>query len=762
MSKPWEQYQNPAGPWQKYQQEPSTKESDGDSEGGLLGDLWRFATGEGRTTESTETLKMVDAAPEFSGTAQGLVKGIQGLIENPSENLAMALTSDPKERVQIIRNVFPDATFWQDEKGNPGVDLPSGSYMLAKPGMRTLDVVNAIQEGLGVGLMATPAGGAIRAAGITGLKGVVAKEALAGGMYGAAQQALEAGGGGGFDVSDVAISSAGNAIFPAVGAGLRKMIPPKEGRTVEMSVEGEKKADSPTAEVRKAIRELGVAQTKQTEKLQAAAILVRPNMDILAAGQRLGVTPDELLPHHYSDNEAFRDVIGGMASSQQWALMEVEERLLNKLNEVASDFITNNGGSLDGSIVSQEIKDALESEINGLSQRSKMFYDQVNEVISPLTKVDAPRTLEYLDSVSDQYGGPDRLTTFEKDVYRDFDPEKGVRTWAGFNDRRADVGDARDKTRAGDNRRDYRRASMLYGPMKEDGRDIASKHGVLDEWDTANRYHALSEELESVKQKLLGRNGQYDAMPRLVSAMKGLSSGKTSAFQEIMGLIPKDMQNQAVMTGLREMFSKGSAAESILHLPGAVNWLRDVMENKKSYQALTSFMSPGAVQQLSDLSVLFNGVNRGRKSLLGDTGNKLKDLAKAIAAEGGFAKFTAQNPIASKVGKSALILRASPIGGMAVRAMSDAMEGASDAVVARAADLIITPQFTKFATLMDQGGTGEQINRLHDELVKTPQFKAWFKELAPEAKSVVRRGFVQWLISEMEAEQGRQDLTGQQ
>lgn len=760
MSKPWEQYQNTAGPWQQYQQKTSTEDDSGEPGGGLLGAAWRFATGEDRSTEATETLKMVDAAPEFSGSAQGLVKGIQGLIEHPSENLAMALTSDPKERVQIIRSIFPDAKFWQDEKGNPGVDLPSGSYMLAKPGIRTLDVVNAIQEGLGVGLMATPAGGVVRAAGMTGLKGTVAKEALAGGMYGAAQQALEASGGGNFDAPDIAFSAAGNAIFPAVGAGLRQILPARVGRAADVAPEEQKGGRSPTGEVRRAIRELGVAQTRQQEKIKAAASLVQPNADILAAGQRLGVMPDELLPHHYSDNEAFRDVIGGMASSQQWALMEVEERLLNKLDEVASDFITDNGGSLDGSIVSQEIKDALESEINGLSQRSKMFYDQVNEVISPLTKVDAPRTLEHLDNMADQYGGLDRLTSFEKDVSKDFGPD-GVRTWAGFNDRRADVGDALEKTRSGDNRRDYRRSAMLYGPMSEDARDIARTHGVLNEWDTANRYYAMSEELRAAKKQLLGRDEIHDAMPRIITAMKGLSTGKTASFQTIMGLIPEDLHNQAVMTGIREMLTGGSKAADVLSLPGAVTWLRDVMENKESYQALKSYMSPGAVQQMEDIFTLFSGINRGRKSLLGDTGNKLKDLAKAIAAEGGFTRFTSHNPIASRVGKSALILKASPMGGVAVRAMSDAMEGASDALVARAADLIITPQFTKLATAIDGRAPGEQINQLHDELVKTPQFKAWFKDLVPETKSAVRRGFTQWLISEIEAEQGRQDLTEQ-
>ena len=138
-------------------------------------------------------------------------------------------------------------------------------------------------------------------------------------------------------------------------------------------------------------------------------------------------------------------------------------------------------------------------------------------------------------------------------------------------------------------------------------------------------------------------------MPKVIPAMKGLSSGKISAFKAVMDLIPEDLQNQAVRTGLREMFTEGSKAADVLHLPGAVNWLRDVMGNNESYQVLTSYMSPGASQQLPDVFTLFNGINRGRKSLLGDTGNKLKDLAKAIAAEGGFTKFATQNPIATKV-----------------------------------------------------------------------------------------------------------------
>lgn len=713
-----------------------------------------------RRTIETETLPVIDVAPEFGGS-----------LDNPSlgdalsiRSLAMAFANNATERGKIVREHFPEASLWIDKGNNLGVTLPSGKrYMLDKPGIRTHDVLGLVASAAPAIAAAPIVAPLVAGAGLSGAAGAIITAAATEATGETIRQGTQVAGGGDFNAGDVALAGLIGGGFGGVGYGIGQAWASRAAGKAESVVEAPgaipaETSASPAGEVRKAVRELGASQAKQQDKLAAVADLVQPNSDILEAGQRLGITPGELLPHHYSDNEAFRDVIGGMASSQRWSLMEAEDALMKKLDDVTSDFITNNGGALDGSIVSQEIRDALEAEINGLSQRSKELYKEVDEVISPLTEVDAPRTLEHLDTVADQYGGLERLTSFERDVSKDFGPD-GVRTWAGFNDRRADVGDALEKTLAGDKRRDYRRAAMLYGPMKDDARDIARSHGVLEPWDTANKYHALSEELKATKTKLLGRNDQHDAMPKVISAMKGLASGKTSAFQDVMSLIPDDLQNQAVMTGLREMLTQGSKAADVLHLPGAVTWLRDVMENKESYRMLTTYMSPGASQQLPDVFTLFNGINRGRKSLLGDTGNKLKDLAKAIAAEGGFTKFATQNPIATKIAKSAVIAKTGPIGGYTARAVSEAMAGASDEVVSKAADLIRTPEFTKLATAMDSAtndAAQEAVNTasirtLHDETVKTEQFKSWYQVLPPATKAVVRRGFVEWLIDEMEA-----------
>lgn len=86
------------------------------------------------------------------------------------------------------------------------------------------------------------------------------------------------------------------------------------------------------------------------------------------------------------------------------------------------------------------------------------------------------------------------------------------------------------------------------------------------------------------------------------------------------------------------------------------------------------------------------------------------------------------------------------------------MEDAGEEIISKAVDLIRTPEFTKLATAMDsatndaaqEAVNAANIHTLHDETVKTEQFKTWYQALPPAMKAVVRRGFVEWLIGEME------------
>lgn len=724
----------------------------------LLNKAWDFVTGDDRKTEATDNYHMVDASPEFSGMSQGLAAGLEGLAENPGANMGMAFTTDPVKRMKIIQSHFPSAKFWMDAKGNPFVDLPSGSYALSKPGMHTLDVVNAVQDVLELEALGGGVGGKLLTKAATGAAAGAGSEAINQGIAGLA-------GGGPVSGKDIAIGGLVNAI----------PLPGRAKKTAEKAVENEaeqlaKTTSEPTVnDVRKAVRKAGTSVFGKDEATRELADLVQPNADILQAADNLGIGRDELLPHHYSDNAALRDVIGGMASMTDLGLQDAESALKDHMNNRIEQFITENGGDLDGSLVSQQIASGMQEEIDALTQRSKHFYDKVDDVISPMAQVAAPRTLEHLNNIADQMGGLDRLTNFEKDVSKDFGPD-GVRTWAGFNDRRSDVNDFVDKFKSGDKKRDYRRGAMLAEPMKQDARAIASEHGVLDEWDKANSLYSRKENLEAELKALTGRNGQRDIIPTLSTAMKGLKDGKTSEFSRLINLIPQNQRARAVMTAFREMLSGSSAKEDLLHYPSAANWLRDVEGNAESYKALTSNMPKAAAAALPDLSTLISGIRRGRESLVANTGTKMNDMKRGIAEAGGIGSFAAKHPNVVKAARKATKPLAGtigfathgPAGAIVGVTAAAAMErlGGSEAVK-NAADVIRSRPFIDMATALERDGEASAGAKLaHDALVKIPAFRKWWGSLLQvQKRKISASGLMQGLLNEMQAEQGRITIT---
>ena len=178
-------------------------------------------TGADRQTQAIQGLNEVTGAPEFGGVSEFGDKPFMEALSNlydkglsgPAFKSAAGFltTSDPKEKMQIIKSNYPEATFTPDEKGNVIVGLPSGDYVLNAPGLSTSDITNFAAQAAAF----TPAG---RAASIPI---AIAKNA-------ATQAAIEGVGeatGGTFNKDEVALSGAlggaGKLAENALGAGYR-------------------------------------------------------------------------------------------------------------------------------------------------------------------------------------------------------------------------------------------------------------------------------------------------------------------------------------------------------------------------------------------------------------------------------------------------------------------------------------------------------------------------------------------------------------
>jgi hypothetical protein len=737
--------------------EPEDNSIMNDAQRQIFNKIWDAVTGDNRKTADTEKYHMVDAAPEFAGLSQGLAKGLRGLDEHTGPAFAMALTSDPEKRMKLIQKEFPDAKFRQDEKGNPFVDLPSGTYALSKPGVRTLDVVNAIQDVLELEALGGGAGGRLATKAATGALAGAGSEAVN-------QELVSLAGGGPVSGTEVGIAGALNAI-PLPGGAKKAAAKAVAGAATETA---KKSASDISADELRSIAS-NAARKGTPAAMSELARLAEADPAVLAAAERLGFDPEEMLPSHYTTNEVMRQLIGKLSSRQGSELAQGEIRLLKKMAERTQRFITDNGGTLDGSEISTAFKQDLDSQRDLLRSRESELYSKLDEAVSPTERITATNTIDYLDGLATKRGGGlEQLRGLEKKISDYFLGKEGTPTYFGLNEWREEAGDAFGKFK--DSRsKEEREMAQFYHALRADVKDVAERQGVGEIFDQAKGAGARRFAITDTARALLGKDEAKALMPEVSAAMKKLSTGKVADFAGIMKLLPEEYRQKAAVTALGDMFSQGSKAADVLNLPGAVNWLRDVKGNKQAWGELTKHLPQAAVKELDDMYTMFSAVRRARQSLEGDTGNKLRDVEKLINNASGAPAFAEKHPVATKVAEKVARVAVTSVGhshGGPVAsvwlnsALTSAIENLNKNIVPVLDRMMATPEFSRMATALERDGKpSAEAKAAHDALAKTPQFRSWWKSLPPVLKTQISaKGLMQWGLNEMQKEQGRERI----
>lgn len=173
-------------------------------------------TGDSMATPEIRALEEIGAAPELNALSVPAFKASLGLLT----------TGDTESLKGILNQQFGDSvSFTEDEKGNPIVNFPSGSYALNQPGLSGQDVVRSVFDVLSF----TPAGRA----------STVPRAAGAAGATQAAIETAESATGGGFDPEDVALAAGlgagGKVLENVVSTGYRAATGRPAGETAEVA-----------------------------------------------------------------------------------------------------------------------------------------------------------------------------------------------------------------------------------------------------------------------------------------------------------------------------------------------------------------------------------------------------------------------------------------------------------------------------------------------------------------------------------------------
>lgn len=750
---------------------------------GLIGNLKESITGEHRKTATTEALPDWAGMPELNDFSwNGFKTGLGTLL------------SSPQETVQIIQANYPGVQVRQDEKGNFVLKSSmDGKEYAIKPGFQVSDIPRAVAAIAAF----TPAG---RAATLPGMvAGAAGTQAIIEGSQAAT--------GGSFDPKEVAIAGLTAGIVPPVlnatrrvatavanpvKAAVQKIMP---GATPAAADAGAMRAaegvapaaaparavapESPTpaavaqpaapavaapveqmtaqdlAATAKTAAEGGLGSKKATQVLAEQAA---PNAKTVQAAERLGIQ-DYLQADHVTTNQAYRELAQAVKSIPGSEARAAEMQGLSQVAKRADDLITEIGGSHDLAQVSQGIKQDLQATQQQLEQQANKLYGQLRDMIPAKAEAPAPTILKFIEQRAEDLGGKQNLSSVERMIQAKLSPKPitdaegaiiGYKqpSYALLDDVRRDLTAARIKAQGPFKDADSGLIKRLEGQLKVDQRAVVEQHGATSVFDAAQKAVAVRKGLEDDLVSLFGKNIDGSIVGNLSGAVKSLPSGDTSKFINLIKLIPENMRQETVASGLATAFGKNARNGSI-NFTSYAKWYEGLLKNKQAYAALMSNLPPAARKQLSDLYRVSKGISQASKERI-TTGriqavtDELKGADSLLANIYGLAK----RSVAGAAVEAVTTPLGMPGAGISASIASALTKGKPSAL--KAADaLISSPEFSEAVKQAAKGETKQAALKL----AYSKQFTKFVRAVGnPKEMSNRER----WILQAIEASSANQ------
>lgn len=730
----------------------------------------RFGAGAVRPVEAAPPpTRAVQELPELGGG--GLLAG-EDAAKNIAITPALLTTTDPSEIASILTSNFPNIGIQSDEAGNLiATNNRTGTrVVINKPGLSQLDII----QGLGLAAAFTPAG---RAAAIP-------IAAARSGATEAVIQAVQAGSGGRFDISEVLSSTALGALGQKasdliesaktqVAQLLRTSDPSIDEQTIAQATEQLIPTRIPEAEIpptaiaqpiqpsqatqqtaeREAAKITGPSSEEQRKNL-AETILkgktteiaaeVIPDERIQQAAQELGV---DLIPSNVSQNLVFRELEQGLKSVPGSQLKAKEAEAVTALAQKADDLITEFGGTLDKTELGLRFEQEAGKTIFDMGKQANTLYNKVRESIPAKTPAEPEGLLNFIRDRADDFGGEQELTQLEQLLLKRLSADTNP-TYARLDELRKRVGAA--KRGQGDQifqSADRGLLTKLESLMLDAQQDIAQQRGAGDLFKSARTSVAQRKTLEENLKFIFGRNLQKDFQPQVGRALQQLSKGQIKNFENLMERIPKELRQETLLTSLNDVFTLGSRKEKQLSLPGFVDWYEGLKRNKQAFNLVQRNLPAGAAKRLDLIATVAGGIRRAQESEI--------KTGRIVAVPELF------NTLESKMGK---------IFGIASKAAAAEVPGSLVGLPGVGSATVITAALTKSKTPRSESAdkllasplfkgaleaiTTQGKQAAQDQAVKLERskvFKDWLKTLpATEARAINTAGFADWITEEEE------------
>lgn len=505
-----------------------------------------------------------------------------------------------------------------------------------------------------------------------------------------------------------------------------------------------------------------IADTITEANLEDITLDADLDADFFKAAEELGINTAPVASFA-SRNQQFIEIEQMLSSIQGSSLSRQAADFISETSDRASRLIDELGGSRRGEL-SERFAAETSSTVDDLFNQADQLYDVVDSGLDKTAKVDAPQTMNFVDSFIAESGGkPSPLVAkIKKELETVRERRTGYTgepvtatvkqpTYGRLVQLRQEIGQAIGKGTGPFKDANTGFLKQLYSKLRQDQDSFARQSGVFDELKAADQLVIQRKVLEDNLKDLLGSRLQKSIEPVVSGAVSGLTKGKMTEFDNIIKKIPEQYRQDAVVTALREQIGGRGATQGDFSYNNFTKFMGRLSDTAKEriYKHL-----PDNGKSLESLYTLSRGINNAKSSRR-DTGVVQASL-NMFDKERGYLSRLLGKPV--EVGIKAYAgVKGGPAGGALASNLIDDLLNQRTARSKSASELLGSAEFREMMTQavrdgVHQGSVASSRTLKRQKLIEKSQaYQRWADTLTNTEKSrLAHLGLAQFLLPEQE------------
>lgn len=471
----------------------------------------------------------------------------------------------------------------------------------------------------------------------------------------------------------------------------------------------------------------------------------------------------EPLASYASQNPQYRGVEQGLAAIPESALNAQGKAFVANLSQKADNLIEQYGGTTDKGALSDEFRADSLATVEDLANQADALYDKLDMAIPKNTRVSADNSIRLLDDVIEEYGGDIRkipsaykklskLRPKTKQSKGPVNPATGSRelrtetdlpTFSQVDQLRREIGQAINKRSGPFKDVESGTLKRIYANLRKDQDLIAEQQGVSDISNSANALVRQRKQIEDNLVKLLGKDFSKDVSVGAGRAIKGLTKGELSKWDNMISKLPKESRQRVVATALNDIFAGSGSNQKAFSTNNFTKFYEDLNRNKAAKTRLFKELPKQARIDLDNLYKISKGVDTALKDKI-PTGM----VSRFFEPNNGFMR--------KLLGKSAGMLATAKGGVLAGDIITEVLSGSGNRAKSTS-DMLASPKFQQIIRQAVSEGVQEGskkskiLDKAEKSFMQSKQYKKWADKLEPSDKQILAsQGIISYLFTEDE------------